>query len=272
MTAVDRAHTALRQADMLWQRYCELTGSTNAELRTWPGDLERRNALEQVKSGAPFHLIILANCLNELFVEEIDPIAARVGLISTLVPLLAPHGTIMILEPALRETGRALHAVRDRLLEANACTIYSPCLHELPCPALVNPFDWCHEERTWDPPATIRAIDTQVGFIKDALKFSYLLMRKDGKTIIERRPEVYRVVSELRTMKGEKRAWLCNEAGRQEVGRQDRLASTQNAAFDQWRRGDLVEIERIAHKERGGKVSTLGRIDQDASVGIVRPA
>ena len=87
---------------------------------------------------------------------------------------------------------------------------------------------------------------------------------------MDRRPDVYRVVSELREMKGEKRAWLCNELGRQEVGRQDRLASPQNASFDQWQRGAIVQIERIVRKEKHGKVSALGRIDLEAAVKIVR--
>ncbi|NGZ60842.1 MAG: hypothetical protein CV081_10130, partial [Nitrospira sp. LK265] len=184
--------------------------------------------------------------------------------------LLALHGTMMIVEPALRETSRALHQVRDRLLHEKHCTIYSPCLHEQNCSALTKPDDWCHEERTWDPPATIKAIDEEVGFIKDALKFSYLLLRKDGKTIVNRRPDMYRVVSELRELKGEKRAWLCNEQGRKEVGRQDRLASPHNEAFDQWHRGAIVQIERIIRKERRGKVSSLGRLERDAEVQIVR--
>lgn len=118
----------------------------------------------------------------------------------------------------------------------------------------------------------IQQIDNEVGFIKDALKFSYLLLRKDGKTIAERRPDVYRVVSELRVMKGEKRAWLCNEQGRQEIGRQDRLASPQNEALDNWHRGAIVQIEKVVHKERHGKLSTLGRIERDTGVQIVRSA
>jgi hypothetical protein len=77
-------------------------------------------------------------------------------------------------------------------------------------------------------------------------------------------------VSELRELKGEKRAWLCNETGRPEIGRQDRLVSPQNAAFDEWHRGAIVQIEKVVHKERRGKVSALGRIEQDAAVQIVR--
>ena len=96
-------------------------------------------------------------------------------------------------------------------------------------------------------------------------------LRKDGKTIVERQFDFYRVVSELRELKGEKRAWLCNEQGRQEVGRQDRIVSPQNAAFDRWHRGAIVQIEKIVRKERGGKVSSLGRIERDGAVRIIRP-
>ncbi|NGZ09304.1 MAG: hypothetical protein CV088_07930 [Nitrospira sp. LK70] len=272
VTTVDSSTVALRQSRKLWDRYCRAASIQEADLQTYEGDLERRAWLEQVKQKGLFDLIILANCLNETFADAGDPIMARTIFVDQTLALLTPQGTMMIVEPALRATSRSLHQVRDRLLEEKRCTVYSPCLHEENCPALAKADDWCHEERTWDAPATIRAIDEEVGFIKDALKFSYLLLRKDSKTIVNRRPDIYRVVSELRELKGEKRAWLCNEHGRQEVGRQDRLVSSHNEAFDQWHRGAIVRIEKIIHKERGGKVSALGRIELDAAVKIVRPA
>jgi ribosomal protein RSM22 (predicted rRNA methylase) len=270
VTAADSSARALKQARRLWDRHCQVVNNQEASLQTYVRDLEQRDWLEQVRQKRPFDLIILANCLNEIFADACDPIMARTTFVNESLALLAPHGTMMIVEPALRETSRALHQVRDQLLREKRCTIYSPCLHEGDCPALVKPADWCHEERAWAPPVSIQEIDEEVGFIKDALKFSYLLLRKDGKTIVDRKPDVYRVVSELRVMKGEKRVWLCNEQGRQEFGRQDRLASPYNEAFDQWHRGAIVQIERIARKERKGTISALGRLEQDAAVQIVR--
>lgn len=270
VVAVDASPTALRQVRLLWDGYCRTAGVMKASLEIREEDVERKTWMEKVKPKAPFDLIILANCLNELYSRAKDLIAARAALVAEMLPILASSGTLMIIEPALRETSRALHQVRDRLLQEKRCTIYSPCLHENNCPALINPYDWCHEERAWEAPASIQEIDKQVGFIKDALKFSYLLLRKDGKKIADRRPDVYRVVSELREMKGEKRAWLCNSMGLQEVGRQDRLASPQNEAFDRWHRGAIVQIERIVRKEKHGKVSALGRIEKDASVQVIR--
>lgn len=271
IVAVDCSSVVHRQARHLWDHYCRIAGIAKASFRTCESDIERNAWFGQVGKGAPFDLIILANSLNEMYADVKDPIALRAGLMTHVLSLLAPEGTLMIVEPALRDTSRALHQVRDRLLQEKHCTVYSPCLHEKNCPALVHPDDWCHEERPWEPPPAIQQIDEVVGFIKDALKFSYLLLRKDGKTIIERRSDIYRVVSELRELKGEKRAWLCNEQGRQEVGRQDRLTSPQNAALDRWHRGAIVQIERIVRKERAGKLSSLGRIEQDVGVQIIRP-
>jgi hypothetical protein len=118
----------------------------------------------------------------------------------------------------------------------------------------------CHEERPWRPPALVQAIDRRVGLIKDGLKFSYLMLRKDGQHIIRRSPDVFRVVSELREMKGEKRAWLCNETGRNEVGRLDREASGQNSTFASWHRGAIVRVEEIVRKSVGDRRSMVGRI------------
>ncbi len=270
VTVIDHSPEALRQTKQLWDRYCEAGNVGEVKVETHAANLEGQTWMGLIKQKAPFSVIILANCLNEIYADTTDPIGMRAGLVSEALSLLDSQGTMIIVEPALRETSRALHQVRDRVLREKRCTVYSPCLHEHACPALINPYDWCHEERVWEPPAEIKEIDEEVGFIKDALKFSYLLLRKDGKTIVKREHDVHRVVSELRQLKGEKRAWLCNEQGRQEIGRQDRLVSTQNEAFDDWHRGAIVQIERIVRKEKAGKVSMLGRIERDAAVKIVR--
>ena len=272
--AADASHASLQDAKRLWEAYCSEIGIPNAGLRSVEGNLEhplKGDLGKQIVKGRPYDLIIIANCLNELFSAASDPPAERSAIVGQLLPFLAPHGTIMIVEPALRQTARALHQMRNHLLKQGLCTVYSPCLHEAACPALDHPDDWCHEERPWQTPPAIAALDRDVGFIKDALKFSYLLLRTDGRTIVSRSLQRFRVVSELRELKGEKRAWLCNETGRPEVGRLDRKTSPHNAAVDSWHRGAIVQIERIVRKERDGKVSPVGRIESDAAVQIVRP-
>ena len=272
--AADSSQESLQDAKKLWEAYSNEVGIPNAGLRCIEGNLEhplKGDLGKQIVRGGPYDLIIIANCLNELFPTAGDPPVERAAVVAQLLPFLAPHGTIMIVEPALRQIARALHLMRDHLLKQGLCTVYSPCLHEKACPALDHPDDWCHEERPWHTPPAIAALDREVGFIKDALKFSYLLLRTDGRTIVTRSPQTFRVVSELRELKGEKRAWLCNETGRPEVGRLDRKASPQNAALDSWHRGAIVQIERIVRKEKEGKVSPVGRIESDVAVQIVRP-
>jgi ribosomal protein RSM22 (predicted rRNA methylase) len=268
VVGVDASEQALKQARGLWTAYSRQIGAGEPHLILCEGDITRPNNgwRAEVDRRGPYDLIIVANCLNELFGRSRDSINEKAGVIADVLTRLAPHGTLMIMEPALRETSRALHQVRDRLLAEQRCTVYSPCLHEGNCPALANPDDWCHEERAWEPPSTIKEIDREVGFIKDALKFSYLLLRTDGRTIADRSPDTFRMVSELRKLKGDTRAWLCNELGRQEVGRLDRASSAGNSAWDDCQRGTIVKIEGIQRKVG----ASLGRIPEDARVEIVR--
>lgn len=273
IVAVDRSAPGLRECEGLWESYTSAHPVSDSRLFPVRADLERlgQGGAPKLDQRAPYDLIVAANTLTELFLTSRDPIGRRAKLVRTLLDLLHQDGALMIVEPALRTVSRNLHRLRDVLLEEQACTVYSPCLHEQSCPALVKPEDWCHEERSWTPPPLVAAIDGQVGFIKDALKFSYLLLRKDGRTIVPRAPSVYRVVSELREMKGEKRAWLCNETGRPEVGRLDREGSQTNAELDDWHRGAIVRIDQIVRKDRKGRESTVGRIPAEATVEIVRP-
>lgn len=269
--AVDQALPALQEAERLWRAYGQSSAGPPSTLLRAHVNLERAGCVDAFKPEGPFDLIVMANALSELWREARDTIGSRVTFVRGLLDLLMPHGALILMEPALRDTSRSLHQVRDRLLADGAATVYSPCLHDRPCPALIKADDWCHEERPWAPPAIVSAIDREVGFIKDALKFSYVILRKDGRTIVPRAPDRYRVVSELREMKGEKRAWLCNETGRPEVGRQDRLRSESNAGVDGWHRGAIVRISEIVRKTKDGQQSTLGRIEKSAEVEIVRP-
>ena len=271
--AVDQSSASLMACQRLWSAYCETEGNSSHTLLPLRENLQEGLSRQIKHEGGTrgYDLIIIQNVLSELAAGKPGSEEVRTKLVTIALDMLSDHGTVMVIEPALRDASRQLHEVRDRLLRDRKCTVYSPCLHERSCPALVKPDDWCHEERAWSPPAWIKAIDRDVGFIKDALKFSYVLLRKDGRSIVRRAPDLYRVVSELRVFKGEKRAWLCNEQGRPEVGRLDRKRSPSNAAVDDWHRGAIVRISEIVRKERNGKLSTVGRIESDTAVQIIRP-
>ena len=123
------------------------------------------------------------------------------------------------------------------------------------------------EERPWVSPSWISAIDRRVGLVQDQLKFSYAIFRKDGARIVTRSPDVFRLVSELRLLKGDVRAWLCNETGRAEVGRLDRDKAESNASLDEWHRGAIVHISELEKTSSGN----IGRVKSTTTVRMVRP-
>lgn len=265
-TLVDGVESSLEEARLLWDSYCRMEKVTSAHLHCHRWDLERTASMKLFGQARPFHVIIVANTLNEVYRQSNHSLERQVQLVQTLLGCLHPQGSLLLVEPALKHTSRELHALRDRLLALNACTIYSPCLHEQPCPALFKQDDWCHEERPWIAPPWVSTLDRAVGFIKDSLKFSYLVLRKDGRTIVPRTQDVFRVVSELRTMKGDSRAWICNHTGRVEVGRLDRDETESNAAIRTWHRGAIVQVADIKRKTP----ISIGRIKGNSRADIVR--
>lgn len=275
MTVLDRSPAVLQTCTELWKSYlAALPRHPPLPLQTIECHLERAlpGEIRSRSEGRGFHLIVVQNVLSELYSGSIDAIEKRAALAAHFLSLLGNDGSLILIEPALRGTSRGLHEVRDRLLAQHDCSVYSPCLHDQGCPALMRQDDWCHEERPWDRPSWIMQIDQAVGFIKDALKFSYVVLRKDGKTLVPRKESYHRVVSELRVMKGEKRVWLCDADGRSEVGRQDKDRSASNAAFEQYHRGAIVDISEIVRKERKGRPSTVGRILPEGATEVIRPA
>jgi len=198
-------------------------------------------AVELPPVAGRFDLIVAAHLLNELFANR--PLPEQVALRARRVrawtkTLLAPGGTIVLLEPALRETSRALLALRDALtstLEGKESTwegegarldIVAPCFWRGPCPALVSPRDWCHDAV---PVPSSPRVD-----------FSYLVLRD--------RPPVapgdrYRVVSDPLPEKGRLKLYACGLAGRHPFVRLDRQESPANAPFGALVRGDTAEIK-----------------------------
>ena len=275
MAVMDRSPAVLTACAELWQSYLnEMREYRVLPLRTIECNLERLSPVQVASgvSGPGYHLIVVQNVLSELYHGIPDASDRRAALVADLLSMVTQDGSLMLIEPALRTTSRSLHGLRDKLLANSQCSVYSPCLHDKNCPALVGLDDWCHEERSWRRPGWIEQIDESVGFIKDALKFSYVVFRKDGKALVPRGQPYHRVVSELRVMKGEKRVWLCDSAGRSEVGRQDKDRSPSNAAFEQYHRGAIVKINEIVRKERNGRLSAVGRILPQGTAEVIRPA
>ena len=182
-----------------------------------------------------FDLIVAAHLLNELFlamppVERVSARAERVR--AWCETLLAPGGTTVILEPALRETSRDLLAVRDQLI-ASGLHVVAPCLWAAPCPALARDRDWCHDT-TFEPSEV-------VGQRPRRVDFSYLALRTTGQPSTDQ--SLFRVVSDLLEEKGRLRIYGCGPAGRHPLVRLDRHRTESNAAFADLARGELIRVQ-----------------------------
>jgi len=182
-----------------------------------------------------FDLVVAAHLLNELFLAmpAVERVSARTERVRAWCEtLLAPGGTVVILEPALRETSRELLAVRDQLV-AGGLHVLAPCLWQGPCPALARDRDWCHDA-TFETAAVIGQRPRRVDF-------AYLALRAAGEPPQD--PSLFRVVSDRLEEKGRLRLYGCGPAGRHPLVRLDRHHTESNAAFADLVRGDLVRVQ-----------------------------
>jgi ribosomal protein RSM22 (predicted rRNA methylase) len=169
--------------------------------------------------------------------------------------LLAADGSCIIIEPALQETSRDLLMVRDGIVDGGS-RVYAPCLVQGHCPALVNPKDWCHEDRHWDPPELVRELDAATGLRKDSLKFSYLILRNDSLSYADVCGTArYRVVSEPLASKGKLEFYFCGKEGRRLATRLDKDTSPANGPFERLRRGDVVRVQGMVIEERRFRIT-----------------
>lgn len=182
--------------------------------------------------------------------------------------VLADADTAVVVEPALRERARHLHAVRDRLA-ASGQRVFAPCLHGGPCPALsAAGAEWCHEDLAVDLPAWLVPVARAAGLRWQGLTFSYIALRKDGATLASALPPRWlggrclRVVSELMVTKGKSELFACTAEGeRARLRRLDRDAAEGNAAWDDLGRGDVVTVTGERAIDARGRVAPHAGVD-----------
>jgi hypothetical protein len=232
-------------------------------------------------------LVLAGQVLSELDIEE--PAASRADrhaalLDAVLAQCVDDHGSLVVVEPALRDRTRHLHAVRDRMI-ARGATVFAPCLHAAPCPALVKHTDWCHEDLPVDLPRWLVPVARAAGLRREGLTFSYLVLRKDGARLADLLPSSagsarLRVVSQPLRSKGKREVFLCGELGGAGAAslptfppaaateelvramRLDRDERPENAAWNDLQRGDIVLVDPAVGVARP-------RLDANAAVRVV---
>jgi ribosomal protein RSM22 (predicted rRNA methylase) len=191
-----------------------------------------------------FDLIVAAHLLNEL---DLD-LDGRARLVAGWCrDLLEPDGMCIVIEPALRETSRALLGVRDRLVGGGS-RVAAPCFCQTACPALQRDRDWCHDS------AEVLVAG------RSRVDFSYLVLRRSVAAAGD--AGRYRVVSDPIKDKGRLRFFVCGVAGRFPLMRLNRDRSAANQALDHASRGDVIVLPNAPVQADGIRVAV------DTVVGI----
>jgi len=243
VTIADRSPAALATAKELAREAGEALGIRRIDLAV------AKPATHEV--GGPFDLIAIGHGLNELYSAQPDAASRRAALVDGWIGTLKKGGSLMILEPALRDTSRALLEIRDLLVQRGRA-IRAPCLYRGNCPALVKQTDWCHAERPWRRPPLVEAIARAAGLRRESLKMSYLVVASTDSTWADPPPgRVFRIVSELLQGKGRLRYMGCGPEGRIGLALQDKHRAEGNAAFADLQRGDVISISEAEARGDG---------------------
>lgn len=185
------------------------------------------------ETGA-WDLVVVGLALNELFESDVS---ARVAWLGRIGGALAPGGSLIVLEPALRDVTRALMAVRDRVGDVGL-SVFGPCTHRAACPLLATERDWCHEVAPIALPEPLHAIARAAGLRFERLTWSALTLRRDDRQLA---PGAFRVVAGPLASKGKTEWDLCGAGRITRLTRLDRHRAT--CTLGDAGRGTLLEME-----------------------------
>lgn len=202
----------------------------------------------------PVDLITMAHVLNELKFGK-DQTDGPLKLITGLKSILSPNGYILIVEPATKVASRGLMSLRDQIVEQGEFEVLAPCTGAELCPLLLEAGNWCFSELAWDRPKALQRIDEAIGFDKNWLKCSFLLL--GHKKPVEPASRL-RIVSGPMLHKGVLRRYLCTKDGLRT------LVAPETASFrheiQQQLRGQILDI--APSKDNGISVVTETALEE----------
>ena len=201
----------------------------------------------------PCDLILCQTAINELLVGERHA-AATVELVAGW----ALHAPLLVIEPALRTTTRALMALRDDALSRGGLHVVAPCLHQARCPMLAREGDWCHEARRIEPSPRVARIDRIVGRRDERALFAFLATAP-GAPAAPAAGQLVRLVTDTLGSRGKTERLVCRSDGELRLMRLlDRETTDSNRAFLDAERGAVLAIDPMPPNDRISPVATVG--------------
>jgi ribosomal protein RSM22 (predicted rRNA methylase) len=219
-------------------------------------------SVENLDASGSFDIVVASGLLSELDVGTEGPVRVErhAALLSEMLERHMPTtGSLVLVEPALRDRTRHLHAVRGALL-ARGLTVFAPCLHAASCPALERESDWCHDDIPIDLPPWLVPVARAAGLRHEGLTLAYLVLRRDAAHLLDgltSPPSATRarVVSDAIRTKGKREVLLCGKfltssggpatlsGARVRATRLDRDRTELNSAWEDLARGDLLVMD-----------------------------
>ncbi|MEO8703979.1 MAG: class I SAM-dependent methyltransferase [Kofleriaceae bacterium] len=192
----------------------------------------------------PADLVVLGTVLNEL------PHELALAVVERALAAIADDGAVIIVEPALRDTSRALHAIRDAVITRGA-SVFAPCTRRTaPCTALENVNDWCHEDRPLVLSPRTAELAKRTHLRDTGMKFSYLVLRRQAHDLVPAGDAAWRVVSAPMPAKGKLELIGCNAHGRVTLRLLKRNRAAGNRPFERADRGDVIEVTAAPTDDR----------------------
>lgn len=236
----------------------------------------------KAKNGAAFggekkfDFIVASHSLNELWKNEKKRGEKLSAFLQKICGLLDDDGLLLLTEPALLATSRALLEARDSLIKSGM-TVLSPCLQShAPCPALENPNSTCHFAFDWEMPDIVADLARLAGLNRADVKMTYFIFAKDAAQE-QKSGGADSSLADIRTLvvsepmlnkAGRIRYVLCDGKSRFTFSAKngDFIAAAQN--FFDMRRYDIIQIESAQIRSQKGEPLSLG-VDENTQIALL---
>ncbi len=288
---VDSSGSALDLARRLLMASSRDKDGSPPRISTRVADLER----PPLPASGTFDFVVLGHCLNELWQDEPDRMERRIRLLEALIPLVAPGGILIAIEPALLATSRDLLELRDALLSRRAeASAIAPCPPaqgrpaRYPCPAFAaGSGRTCHAENPWSPPEPVASIAREAGLDRSSVKSAWMAFSfgggSDGRGLAnpagEPGPAIAsagmsgRIVSDPMLNKaGRLRFILCSEGRLSTVSAAARDPAATAQGFPFLVRGDVVRFTGMRARNREDGAPPSWGFDSDSRLEVLAPA